>query len=322
MANPQLIAYVKAQLEKGVAHDAIKQALIGAGWAPNEVEAATTEVFGQTAAAPVDAVQATSVQPAVTTQPAAAQVQPAATAQVTANPIAEPVGETSSPVVGSAAAAINTTSAQPAAQVTPASFFSTTGAGGGTEASVGSEVSVEKKSHGWLIGLLVGIVALAAIGAAAYFFIFSGAGSTQPADNGELQALQQQKTELEGQITTLNDDVNDLQAHLAIFQDSDAETASLTMTGTLRERPEGGFTLTTKRAITLLLLGTTTADASAALRPFIGAEVKIGGTHTPGSTSVTVTNINDQSFDEFVAAANVVAETPPATEEGDPVPAQ
>ncbi len=257
MANSQLTAYVTAQLDKGVSRDAIAQALIGAGWMQADVDAAVSEVVAQRATA------ATS---------------PAASAP--AQPVVEQSYAASSPAASTSS-------------VTPASFFSTTG----STPVDGSIAIAPKKSMAWLFILVGVILAIGIVGGIVYAFFMGGSAdlptvTDQSSASQQLSTLQQERDQLQGQVSSLTTTVTDLENQLGIFKNSSEQTVPLTIRGTLSTTTANVYTLRTNRDIVLTVANATNAAVAAALSPLVGAEVELSGTHAPVSTLLTVTSVN------------------------------
>jgi TolA-binding protein len=261
MANSQLTAYVTAQLDKGVSRDAIAQALIGAGWMQADVDAAITEVVQQ---------RASSATSPAAASPVAAAAQPAVTEQ-------------------------SYTAAQPAASsnaVTPASFFSTTG----STPVDGSIAIAPKKSMAWLFILVGVILAIGIVGGIVYAFFMGGSADiptiTDQNSGQQLSTLQQERDQLQGQVSELSSNITDLENQLGIFKTSTDATVPLTIRGTLATTTANVYTLRTNRDVVLTVANATNAAVAAALSPLVGAEVELSGTHAPVSTLLTVTSVN------------------------------
>lgn len=275
MANTQLIAYVTAQLDKGVAREAITQALIGAGWLPADVESAVTEVVQQRGA--------TGVSPVAATQPVAS-FSPAATTATTTT----------------------TTTTSPASSVTPASFFATTSAASSFDANAGGVVNQPKRSLTWLF-ILVGIIlALGIIGGLVYAFMGGATAAPITEIGGGDQALlttQQERDQLRAEVNTLSQSVTEMTNELSIFQATTTVAVPLTIKGTLSTTTANAWTLTTGHAIVLTISNAKDAAVAAALTPLKGAVVELTGTHAAGSTLLKVTAINGSAITTSTPAA-------------------
>jgi|GEM_PF-5731637 len=286
MANSQLTAYVTAQLDKGVSRDAITQALIGAGWVQADVEAAVGEVMQQRAGG-------ASVQPVET----ASAAQP-----FQAQPLQQPAA--AQPISYAATEPAASTVTSPAtATVTPASFFATSS----STPIDGSVALAPKRSMAWLF-ILVGIIlALGIIGGVVYAFFLSGSAdlpsvTDQNAQGQQLQTLQQERDQLQGQVSGLTASVTDLENQLGIFVPSTSATVPLTIRGNLASTTASSFTLETSRGIVLTVSNGKDASVAAVLAPLVGAEVELTGTHAPGSTLLKVTAVNGSAIPDTAPA--------------------
>jgi hypothetical protein len=275
MANTQLIAYVTAQLDKGVAREAITQALIGAGWLPADVESAVTEVVQQRGAAGVSAVAAT--QPATSYSPAA-----------------------------TTATTTTTTTTSPVSSVTPASFFATTSAASSYDATATAAATQPKRSLTWLF-ILVGIIlALGIIGGLVYAFMGGSSAAPTADSTGADQALittQQERDQLRAEVATLSDNVTAMTNELSIFQATTTVAVPLTIKGTLTTTTANAWILTTDHGIVLTVSNAKDAAVAAALTPLKGAVVELTGTHASGSTLLKVTAVNGSAITTAVPAA-------------------
>lgn len=284
MANSQLIAYVTAQLDKGVSRDAITQALLGAGWMQADVESAVNEVVTSRGSASPTVVAA--VEPAQSVQPV----------------------QSVQPIVGGASfgAAQPAATTSPVSSVTPASFFSTTG----STPVDGSIAIAPKRSMTWLFILVGVILAIGIVGGLIYSFMSGGSDLPTVVDPGQdqqLSTIQQERDQLQGQVTTLTASVTDLENQLGIFKTSTEATLPLTIRGTLATTTANVYTLRTSRDIVLTVSNAKEAAVAAALAPLVGAEVELAGTHAPVSTLLKVTAVNGSP----IAAAGAATTTTP-----------
>ncbi len=277
MANSQLTAYVNAQLDKGVARDAITQALIGAGWVQADVEAAVAEVVQQRGVAVAQPVA--SVNPVAQVQPTVTTYNPI----TTASPSAAASSPMSSPVTSSAS-------------VTPASFFATTP----SITTVDTAATTPKRSLTWLFILVAVILAVGIAIAGAYVFL-GGSGSgvasltADPAMQQELTTTQQERDQLRGEVSTLSENVTALANELSIFQATTTPNVPLTIRGTLSTTTANAWILTTKNSIVLTITNMKEPGMLTTLTPLKGAEVELTATHAGGSPLLKVSKVNGSS---------------------------
>lgn len=294
MANPQLTAYVSAQLDKGVTREAITQALTGAGWMQTDVEAAVTEVMSQRSGAMNVAVTpgAAGANPTVVVS----QVQPATQ---TAEATLTTVTATTAPVTN------------PATTVTPASFFATTP----MTTSMGAETTEPKKSLTWLFVLVGILLALGILGGLAYAYLMNGSSNVTDLTSAdaaaqELMTVQQERDQLRSDASVMADNIRSLENELSLFQTTTTAAIPVTIRGTLSTTTAGAWILTTPRNIVVTVSNGKDAGVVAALTPLKGAEVELTGTHGPVSALVKVTAVNGTAI--AAPAATTTVSTAPA----------
>lgn len=287
MANSQLTAYVSAQLDKGVARDAITQALVGAGWMQADVDAALSEVMASRATSPVTATPATAAAASTTMQPA--------------------MGMSASPAMGSPMAASSMSTSAANTPVTPAAFFSATPA----TTAVGAEITESpRRSLTWVFVLAGILIALALVGGGTYYY-FMGGQSTDlsqlnPINNTAAQDLataQQERDQLRAEVGTLSASVSDLENQLSFFQTTTTTSTVATVKGTLGTTTTNTWILTTSRNVVITVSNSKDAAVAAALLPLKGAEVELTGTHAPVSALLKVTVVNGTAVTAVVPAA-------------------
>ncbi len=307
--NQQLKDYVDQQAKVGVPNDVIKTALIEAGWQERDINEAM--------AGPLSSAVAGAVKPVETAKPAdmAKPVEMAKPIEI------KPIEAKSS----DAASFLSKLSTGPAAQkkTFPVSFvtsdifqpkngpaFETKGIASQTSFSGNNPrvISVAGGTKNDFFKKPIVPIALAAVSAV----LFAGAGILYAQNSGlqaklnsvneesaslkaKLDSLASDKNGLTDQITSLNQTVQDLSNQLSIFaMPVGTSTAELPVNvkGMLGGGGKSLYTITTSRAIAVYVKNSKDANVDTALKPSIGSQVEISGTHAAGSQYVTVTAVN------------------------------
>lgn len=264
-----------------------------------DVEAAVTEVMQQRSGAASSPDMSATQPAAMTSSP---MEQPASAQPMTAGPATYTTTTVTAPDTASF-----TTSPAAASTVTPASFFATT-----ASTPVDGAIAMEpKRSMTWLFILVGVILALGIAGGVVYAFFMGGSAdlpivTDQNAQSQQMQVLQQERDQLQGQVSSLTSNMTDLENQLGIFRPSTAASVPLTIRGTLSSSTTGTFMLKTSRDIMITVSNSKEAGVVSTLSPLVGAEVELTGTHAPASTLLKVTAINGTAVP---AAAPVTAST-------------
>lgn len=313
MANQQLITYIKTQVANGASMDAIRTALLGAGWADADVNEAMTSV------GPAAPVQSAAVQPAMT-KPAAAQPismstesKPIATQQPAMTGSASPISAVARPQASAQPATVNLSGSgamgsSPSFKVDEVVFRPEFAGGSGgitptTMAQMAPVVAGDKKSGGSRIWFFVGVVfillTLVSGAAAGYFYNansdLQGRITSLSAQNARLSdqsgvTVKDRKTADE-KIAALTDANADLATQLSIFvlptgTSTVAADRPITIRGTLGSVPIG-YTLTTSKGIVLGVKNSKDPKIDALLKPFVGTAAEIDGVIVPGVREIT-----------------------------------
>lgn len=289
MVQDQLVEYISSQLKLGVSREAVKAALVGAGWQAADVEDTLKKVEG--AARPVQPMQ--SAQPF---KPA----QPAAGASIKVSDLLSASGSAATFKMSSPAAKpLDLSKNKPAASSMVAG------------ASMMGGVKTRGGRGGFIMAIVGGIV-IVALGAAAYWYINNGslAGrvstlNSESADvasrlaslNAQVQALNASNTALTAQAVSLAAENEDLKANLSfVVVPLKASTSSevVSMRGALLGSSKTSFRLTTPYGVIVYVSNSKDAKVSAALTPLVSStsSVMLTGTHLSGSQYITVTSVN------------------------------
>ncbi len=295
VANQQLKDYISQQSKLGVSKDAMKSALLGAGWNESDVTQAINEYEAGTQAAPAQPVAAVQPMQQPVQQPASQVSGIAATiagtkpaAPFMTSDIFQPKGE----AVFKASAPGQPSS--PAAQK-PAAI------------SMGAEPG---KKKGNILTIALAAVSVLLLGGNVYFYFQSAAPRAQtPSITGtgtgqqqeaQIASLTSDKNSLSQQVDTLNKTMADLSGQIAIFEPAPTSTitsVNFDVSGMLGGGGKVLYSLTTSRNIVLSVKNSKDAKVDAALKDLVGKQVSLQGTHQPGSTSLTVVSVNNQPVD-------------------------
>ncbi len=261
MQNQQLVDYVKQQIQGGVAIDAIKKALLDAGWPAQDVE------DSMKAATPASGTAA-----AVTTQPIVA-------AQKKIDPVAALGGSPETHPLSSGASSKTT-------------FFAD-----GPHVAASQEHSWGRVATG-VMGVII-VLLLAIIGYMYYSLngkvaTVSGQNASSASETQGLQAqltkIAQDKTDLTNQIQGLTADNQALMSEVGLFVPQ-ATSTTVTIKGTLATTSMG-YVLTTPHMIVLTVKNSKDAKVDVTLKPLVGKMTELTGTHKSGVLEITVTAVN------------------------------
>ena len=279
MPNQQLVDYIKGEVQKGVAKEAAKKALVGAGWKEGDVDEALKAVE----ATPAATVSSPVVSPVAT---------PAAVSQLTAPFAAEPFKvseiifkpEPATPVKGGAPAGGEADSFEIAGQ---------------------SALAVGQPKKDMMLKVIAGALAVLVVAFAAggvYIYLQSRdlqANATRLTQensslSSQLSALSKEKSDLDVKVASLSADLSDLNEQVLIFAApaAPAKEVSVAVRGTLRASSDGKFTLVTSRNIVFTVKNYKDAKVTAALKPLADQGVTLSGVHAPASLEITVQGVN------------------------------
>ena len=307
MVQDQLIDYISAQLKLGVAKDAIRSSLIGAGWLEIDIEDTMKKVDSvQTSAPAASPVASPKTEPASSASTNAAKSSGAPQTIKVSDLVsaADAAVTVSSPVkTDKKAAPLTKEKEQPAKMAD----FSSMGKIKGNE----FEANVGPHPHGRLLSIIeiVVIVLLALLSGWLYFQNISLSSqvktlSTQSTNViSQLNTLQKgmdaTTTALAAQVASLTSQNQDLMISLSFFTVPAGATSSapeaVSLNGTLSGGGKLPYVLTTSYGVRALLSNLTVskdATTTAFLAPLIGKQISVSGAHLPGTQSVTVTQVN------------------------------
>lgn len=320
MVQDQLVDYVSSQMKLGVSRDAIKSALISAGWVSADVEDTIKKVEGNKTAQP-------SSQPLGQSFPSGANTS-------TSKPVSFSVSATalsSSPIGGSSKSSSGGPEGQTirvsdlvSASDSPigASFDSKLPKGNLNKMNLGKDKPVTQTSYtspvssqnqkggrGMKIGAIFVIIVLA--GVSVWLYLENNALSAKIATLGttstdvasQLSSLTSQVQSLTASSATLSASVDSLTAankeltQELSFYALPPNTASgvalpITVGGTLSGGGKIPYVLTTVYGAKIYVQNSSDAKIVAVLKPLVGATAQLSGTYIPTSDTMTVTSVN------------------------------
>ncbi len=237
------------------------------------------------------------IQPTTPSTPAGAASKPA--------PVSFPVAAASKPASFESqnkSAPFFSVKTQPVAQV----FSQGSASPAAGASSVSGAAAAGKKSGNHIPLLIMGAVTALSLGAAGFFW-WNGNTSSSAQTNtlmSENTGLTQQVAALTGKANdlttkanTLEADNKTLSAEVAIFKTAGITVSGdvpVTVSGILSGGGKTQYAVTTPHGIMAYVKNWKDAKVDAALAPFVGKEVEIGGTHIPGYRDITVTSVNGQ----------------------------
>jgi hypothetical protein len=305
MVQEQLTDYISSQMKLGVSRDAIKSALVSAGWVAGDVE----DTLNKAGAV----VGAATSQPVTASKPAAAASPSASGSEPQMIRVSDLV---SSPFSGSAATAKSTTMSTPAASATPAATaakFGGTIKGNSFEASptaAMSSMSTKKGGKGMLIMAIVGVILILGLGAVAWYFYSGNAAlaakvsslnSQSTSVTSQLTALQSQLTASSTadamQIASLTAANTDLALNLSFYAvplgtpTSTATPLPVTISGSISGGGKAPYAVTTPRGAKIFIANSSDATIAPELKASIGQTAQLSGTYLQGSDEMTVSSI-------------------------------
>lgn len=321
MVQDQLVEYISSQLKLGVSRDAIRAALVAAGWATADIDDTLKQVESENDAKQAPAVPLGSGSPGVGSSSGGTETDPAA-----AKASAEPKTIRVSDLISAGPA----TPAPPSVPKRPdGNVAGGDGKGKNTLLSLGAkakeakeppaETVKEGKKAGWggRIMLIAGIILIVALGGLAGYLYFQNNGlatkisslsnvsasvSTKIATlNGNITALNASNTALTAQVQSLTTENSDLMENLSFVAlppasstgTSTPAAASVSVSGTLAKN-KTSYVLTTQYGVQVYIKNSADKAVAAALAPLAGgtSTVTLAGTHVPGSAYLTVTSVN------------------------------
>lgn len=320
MVQDQLVDYISSQVKLGVSRDAIKAALVSAGWVAADVDDTFKKVDGGASAVAaaggamgtVSAMKPATTGPTMSSSPAkgsepqmirVTDLISSSPSTVSASPVAtaKPVSKDFMKSDGSqfgGKISGNTFQASSAVKTT------------GTVAAAAGPTVMVGKGGGSKLGMIWMIVAAVLIlgfaGLAGYFYMANAGLATQVASlngtsatvNTQLASLKSQldasSTELAAQMASVTAANEDLALNLSFYAapvgDASATAGTVlpvTISGWLTAA-KGIYALTTPRGAKIFVANSANANVVGELKPLVGDTVQLVGTYVPGSDQMTV----------------------------------
>ena len=297
MVNQQLVDYVKQQVGGGVSGDAVRKALLDAGWPEADVD--------------------DSMKMAAPAAPAAAA------AAVASSPAAKPATQSFDPVSAMGSTRQGSVSAS---TVSPVGVTATMDKGRFFNNEHAEEEEHGRPAASRVLMIVMGSLIIVLVAVIAYIYLSL---------NGKLEAVTgtssltaSEAANLKGQIQTLTSEKDALTGQLAAQTgEKDAlaeELAFLAVTGAVADVPgtvkgtvsaaSGVYTVTTPHNIRIVVKNSKDAKVDAALKPLVGNSATLAGTHRAGTMEITVVTVNGASLTPPAPTpTSTPSSTPPTT---------
>ena len=325
-ANQQLKDYIIEQTKLGVSKDTVKSVLLGAGWKEEDINQAVTEtetgvqeIASLKPSSPVQTAQQVN-QPQSTQQPQPAQpTKPAEVSQVF-KPVNMP-GSSSPVKKDSPVPFITSDIFQPKSEP----VFQSSGVK--TQITLNSPetkpqtISIAQNKTGVGMGdkilpISLGVISIILLGGNIYFFLQNSSlgskldslNSGKTSSESQTVSLAAEKKTLADEVDSLNKTIADLNSQISIFAapaDSSSTPVSFSVTGLLGGGGKLSYSLTTSKNIVLSVKNSKDTDVDTTLKPLLGTQVSMEGTHQPESNQLMVTTVDGKPV---LGAAKAAAE--------------
>jgi hypothetical protein len=275
MVNQQLVDYIKQQIQGGVTRDAIKKALLDAGWPTADVE------DSMKAADPV------------------AESQPAASSKID-----------TMAAMGGGAATGSVVAASSPLQGSSTKFFSEPGAVVEQPAH-GSRIAMIVM--GALIVILLATLGYIYFSLNGKVSSVNGTAAITASEGQALRAqvtqLTADKDALTGQVTALTEQSQGYAEEVAFAVNTGSTTdVSATIRGTVSGTTSAYF-LTTAHGLKISIKNSKDARVDAGLKPLVGQGAILTGTHRPGVMDLTIATINGAELSSISTSTPAAATT-------------
>lgn len=283
MVNQQLVDYIKQQLQGGVQKDAVKKALLDAGWPAADVEDSLGTANAGTSSGPA-----------------------AASAQ-TINPVT---------AMGGTVAQKSATSPTGTA-VKSDKFFSDT-PGAASKAKSGGKVTTIILAV--VIVVLLGALGYVYWSMNNRIVALSGTAPAGGTDTAGLQAQIQQltndKTSLASQVSTLDQANQDMLQELGFFAAPTGTSSTVTVKGMVSAAGTT-YTITTAHGIAVTVRNSSVASVHTALKALVGQEAIVTGVRRLGTLEITAVTVTSATPPAATSTPPAATSTPAPA----PVPA-
>lgn len=305
--NQQLKEYVDQQVKVGVSKDVIKSALLEAGWQESDINQAMAgfepSSAGAGAARPVETAKPVEIKP-VGAKPI--EPKPSDVASLLSKlSTGSGTQEKSSPV-SFVTSDIFQAKNEPVFEskgVAPQTSFP----GNKPQISSAAEGMGAESSDNFfkkpIVPIILGALSLLFAAAAGIFYVQNSGLQTELNSvnqenvslNAKLSSFASDRNILTDQIASLNQTVNDLSNQLSVFavpSGTSTAEAPVDIKGALSGGGKSLYSVTTAKAIVVYVKNSKDIRVDGTLKPLVGNQVEISGTHMAGSNFVTVTSIN------------------------------
>ncbi len=330
MIQDQLVEYVSSQVKLGISRDAIKSALVGAGWKAEDVEDTLKKVQDE--------------KPQSAEKPASQPVASNASVTTTGSPFAS---FSPSDIVGVVKNAVSQPAAAPATtDVSSRSFFdkknfsakpSVAETGQASKSDVAFKMSSDaseyppKEKSNKAVTIIEAVIILGLAALSCFLYLqnnalnarVSGLGGENATVTSQVSSLNTQaqtlvglKDSLTAQVSSLIAENQNLKTSLSFFVvplvgvpgssstvSAVASTTTGTVSGILSHGANGTYTLTTPYGVKVSIKNSSDKRVIAVLTPLVGNTVQITGSYLQGTASFTVTDVN----------GSPLAQNPPTT---------
>lgn len=345
MIQDQLVEYISSQLKLGISRETLKSALVGVGWAAQDVEDTMKKV--ESPAVSVSAVstpvqtapaQGAPLQPQKQPMTTASIIAPAAVSKVSSAPMGmggvkspEPQMIRVSDLVSSGSAGATSSISSFAATQAPKSNSMSQGALKTGPAFQGAQFVQKPQGKFGVVTMVLAVLVLLLAGFSGYLLFRNNMTSSNTsgtaATSDQLTALQAQvqatdasNTALTAQVTSMTAQNQDILNNLALTAPvpslapaNGATSSPISLSGVLSlgVGKSALYTLTTSYGTKAYVKNSADALVKAALQSLIGtsAPVQISGTFVPGNPNITVTAVNGNPIVPPMAATTTSATT-------------
>ena len=303
MVQDQLVDYITSQLKAGVSADAIRTALLGAGWQAADVDDTMKKVQG---AAPAGTQAAQK--PA---QPQVIRVSDLVSSSAGQRPVSFSANPADKPAAVAAAAGGTSAAKTDAVMAKIASGAKPAGTAAAASPSTGMMMGTAKKSRALVTESVLGVLMLA-FAAAAIFLYFENQGlaSQLSSLNGQssgvssqVAALQTQfnasTSALQAQMSSTTADNAELMLELSFYAAIPGMTPATTSVSSLSGTVTGGgkylYAITALHGAKIMVANSKDPRVVALLGPLTATSsvpAQFSGEYVPGSDSMTLVSVN------------------------------
>ena len=311
MVQSQLTDYVASQIKLGVSRDAIKSALVGAGWMEADVEDTLKSVGASAAAIPMAKPASAPASSPMSSPATGASVR--SSSPLTGGPQSVRVSDLISASGSATSFAMNSGNAKKMDVKAKAMDYDKPDPKMNMAGSDLTMPAGRPRGKGGLIMKIVGIILILGFGGAAGYFYYQNLGlSSQITSlggesnnvnaqlsslNTQMQVMTASNTALSSQIDSLTMENGMLVANLSfavvppLGKGTGPETISIAGTLAL---VKSAYQLMTPYGVLVFVQNSKDPKVDSALKPLLAStsSVTLAGTHVPGTQYLTVTTVN------------------------------